>query len=179
MDYFEGIVRTLLEREGYWVHQSFKVNLTKKEKRDIGKPSIPRPEIDLVALDHRTNEIIVMEVKSLFDSPGVRAKDLASNHDVPAGGYKLFTCGNYRDIVLARLRQDLLDSGMIDSSTSFRLGLAAGNVYSNDTANIAAQFAENSWLFWSPGDIKAKVFALAQTSYENEPAIITAKILAR
>jgi hypothetical protein len=30
MDYFEGIIKTLLEHEGYWVRQSFKVNLTKQ-----------------------------------------------------------------------------------------------------------------------------------------------------
>ncbi len=34
MDYFEGLIKTLLEQEGYWVRQSFKVNVTKQEKRD-------------------------------------------------------------------------------------------------------------------------------------------------
>jgi len=47
MDHFESIMCTLLEAEGYWVRRSFKVNVTKKEKRHVGKPSIPRPEIDL------------------------------------------------------------------------------------------------------------------------------------
>lgn len=50
MDYFESIISTLLEAEGYWVRKSFKVNLTKDEKRQIGKHSIPRVEIDLLAL---------------------------------------------------------------------------------------------------------------------------------
>ena len=35
------------------------------------------------------------------------------------------------------------------------------------------------WLFWSPEDIKQKVTALAKRDYENNPAIITAKILMR
>ena len=39
MDYFEGMIKTLLESDGYWVRQSFKVNLTKEEKRNIGKHS--------------------------------------------------------------------------------------------------------------------------------------------
>jgi hypothetical protein len=30
MDHFEGIIKTLLEHEGYWVRQSFKVNVTKR-----------------------------------------------------------------------------------------------------------------------------------------------------
>jgi hypothetical protein len=29
MELFEGIIKTLLEHEGYWVSQSFKVNLSK------------------------------------------------------------------------------------------------------------------------------------------------------
>lgn len=46
MDYFEALVRTLLEAEGYWTRQSFKVNLTREEKRVVANPSIPRPEVD-------------------------------------------------------------------------------------------------------------------------------------
>ena len=42
MDYFESIVKTLLENEGYWTRQSYKVNVTKEEKRQIGKHTIPR-----------------------------------------------------------------------------------------------------------------------------------------
>ena len=45
MDYFERLVGTLLERRGYWVHQSYKIELSKADKRDLGKPSLPRPEI--------------------------------------------------------------------------------------------------------------------------------------
>ncbi len=48
MDYFENLVKRLFESEGYRVKQSVKVNLTKSEKKELGKPGIPRPEIDLV-----------------------------------------------------------------------------------------------------------------------------------
>ena len=61
MDHFENIVATLLEADGYWVRQSFKVNVTKEEKVRIGKPSIPRPEIDLLALKLDRSEIIAFE----------------------------------------------------------------------------------------------------------------------
>jgi len=57
MDHFESIIAMLLEAEGYWVRRSFKVNLTKAEKRKIGKPSIPRPEIDLLAFKSSRNGI--------------------------------------------------------------------------------------------------------------------------
>jgi hypothetical protein len=34
-------------------------------------------------------------------------------------------------------------------------------------------------VFWSPEDVRGKVNALVEKGYENEPAIITAKILMR
>lgn len=37
MDPFEGLICTLLEAEGYWLRRSFKVNVSKEEKRAIGK----------------------------------------------------------------------------------------------------------------------------------------------
>lgn len=50
MDAFESIVAWVLEQEGYWVRTSYKVNLTKSEKRNIGRPSSPRWEIDMLAV---------------------------------------------------------------------------------------------------------------------------------
>ena len=108
MDHFESIIKTLLEAEGYWVRQSFKVNLTKEEKRQIGKPSIPRPEIDLLALHFTRNEVLVFEAKSFLDSPGVKLADLQESHEIPKGRYKLFTCERYRSIVFKRLVEDLI-----------------------------------------------------------------------
>lgn len=91
MDYFESLVKTLLEQDGYWVRQSFKVNLTKEEKRLIGKHSMPRPEIDLLAFKPETKQLIALEAKSFLDSPGVRIDQLSEQHEVPEGRYKLFT----------------------------------------------------------------------------------------
>jgi len=179
VDYFESTVKTLLESEGYWVRQSFKVNLTKEEKRNIGKPSIPRPEIDLLAYKPERNIIFAIEAKSYFDSPGVRVSDLSASHEIPEGGYKLFTCTNYRNIVFSRLKQDIIENGMGNDSTEIVLGLAAGNVYQAKSSEILRLFQAKGWLFWSPEDIRKKVISLAEKGYENEPSIITAKILLR
>jgi hypothetical protein len=179
MDYFESIIATLLEAEGYWVRRSFKVNVTKEEKREIGKPSIPRPEIDLLALHFVKNEVLALEAKSFLDSPGVKFEQLIEEHEVPEGRYKLFTSEPYREIVLSRLRKDLIATGMANSDTTISLGLAAGKVYQGNIEPIR-QFMDNmEWLFWSPEDIKQKVMSLAERGYENDPAIITAKILMR
>ncbi len=179
MDHFEAIIKTLLEHEGHWVRQSFKVNLTKQEKRDIGKPSMPRPEIDLLAYNASTGRITALEVKSYLDSPGVKYNELCKSQEVPEGRYKLFTCKNYRNVVFARLKKDLIDLNMASESTTIILGLAAGNVYQSNSKNIKNLFSNNDWVFWSPKDIKQKVYELASKGYENEPAIITAKILMR
>ena len=179
MDYFESTVKTLLESEGYWVRQSFKVNLTKEEKRKIGKHSIPRPEIDLLAYKPGRNIVYAIEAKSFLDSPGVKVSELSENYEIPEGRYKLFTCKNYRTIVFERLKQDLIECGMGSVSTEVILGLAAGNVYQSRISEIRSLFQHEGWLFWSPEDIRAKVISLAEKGYENEPSIITAKILIR
>jgi hypothetical protein len=69
MDNFEGIIRTLLEADHFWVQSSFKVELTLEERRHIGKHSMPRPELDLLALNFEQNEVLVVEAKSFLDSP--------------------------------------------------------------------------------------------------------------
>jgi hypothetical protein len=179
MDHFENIVATLLEADGYWVRQSFKVNLTKDEKVRIGKHSIPRPEIDLLALKLDRNDVIAFEAKSFLDSPGVDLTELKETHEQPTGRYKLFTCKRYRTIVFDRLLADLVALGMATPNTQIRLGLAAGKIRSGQSATLEAFMREHQWEFWSPELVKQKVEALARRGYENDPAIITAKILKR
>jgi len=179
VDYFEAIIKTLLEHEGFWIRQSFKVNLTKQEKRDIGKHSIPRPEIDILAFKPEENKIIAFEAKSYLDSPGVKLSELQESYEIPEGRYKLFTCNNYRNIVFSRMKQDLINLGMGTLETKITLGLAAGNVYQSKSEEIRSLFDTNGWSFMSPENIRQKVTDLAAKGYENEPSIITAKILMR
>jgi hypothetical protein len=153
--------------------------VTKEEKRQIGKHSIPRPEIDLLALHFSRNEVLALEAKSFLDSSGVKLAQLQEEHDVPVGRYKLFTSQRYRSVVITRLLQDLVACGMANSKTRISLGLAAGNVYQGQSEQIRKFMGSKKWLFWSPEDIKQKVIALADLGYENDPAIITAKILTR
>jgi hypothetical protein len=77
------------------------------------------------------------------------------------------------------LKKDLIEINMANEKTAISLGLAAGNVYQSKSEDIKNLFKNNGWLFWSPEDIKQKVYELASKGYENEPAIITAKILMR
>ena len=186
MDHFESIISTLLEADNYWVRRSFKIDVTGEEKRQVGKHSIPRPEIDLLALSFSKNEVIAFEAKSFLDSPGVRLADLQEEYEVQEGRYKLFTSKRYREVVLARLKQDLIDKGMANSDTKITLGLAAGKVYQKKSeppmtqSKLMREFMEkNNFVFWSPEDIKNKIEELADSRYQNDPAFITAKILTR
>ena len=49
MDAFEQLVCQILSIKGFWVRPSFKVELTKEEKLAIGRHSVPRWELDIVA----------------------------------------------------------------------------------------------------------------------------------
>jgi hypothetical protein len=139
---------------------------------------MPRPEIDLLALDFAKNEVLVVEAKSLFDSP-VRLDELAEEHDIPDWRYKLFTSKRYRTIVFNRLHLQLCEYGMANADTKLSLVLAAGNIYQDQIAAIQELFLTKDFVLWSPSDIKDKVTALAKRGYENDPAIITATILLR
>lgn len=179
MDYFESIIKTLLEEEGYWCRQSFKVNVTKEEKRLIGKPSIPRPEIDLIAFKPGEKRVLAIEVKSYLDSSGVRVENLTQRSEEPSGRYKLFTCVNYREIVLRRLRIDMINSGLIDEALPIQLGLVAGKVYKKSEMELRSIIEADGMFFWGPSDIKTRMVRLATKKYENDPVVIAAKLLVR
>lgn len=150
MDYFENIIKRLIEQDGYWVRQSVRVNLTKPEKVAIGKHSIPRPEIDIVGYKARCNELLIIEVKSYLDNPGVKYHELNQEYEIPDGRFKLFTCKNYRDIVFRRLVSDLFDYGMIASTPDIRFGLAAGKIYAKDESKLVEHFREKIGCFTLP-----------------------------
>lgn len=179
MDHFEALIQTLLEFEGYWVRSSYRVALSKEQKRDTGKPSIPRPEIDLLAFNVAHNEVLAIEVKSFLDSPGVKLADLSKEHDMAEGRYKLFTSTKYRTIVMNALREQLLQAGAINKTTTIKLGLVAGKVYQGQSGVLQKYLESAGFFLWSPAEIRKKIKALADGPYQNNPAAITAKILLR
>jgi len=183
MDYFEDTVKTILEREGYWVRQSFKVELTRDEKlevmQDPRRASIPRVEVDLLVFDAQKNNVLVLEVKSLINSLGVQIKELKEEHEIPQGRYKLFTSANYKRVVFKRLKSQLMQLQMASETTTLQLGLAAGKVHrwGETSAEFDKLFKQNDWEFWSPQLIKSKLEKMAGDGYENNPTVLAAKIL--
>ena len=179
MDAFEQLIASLLEREGFWVRSRFKVDLTKEEKRAIGRPSSPRWELDLVAYRGGTNELRVVECKSYLDSTGVSIGDVIDGGRY-AHRYKLFTEPDLRRVVLGRLVNQMVAAGFCASSPTVILALAAGKLAGNtDEAGLRSAFDQRGWHLYDPGWIRHRLESLATTAYENDVAAVVSKLLMR
>lgn len=177
MDAFEEIAGTLLLNEKYWIRHSVKVNLTKEEKVEIGKPTTSRPEIDIVAFDVVQNILFLLEAKSFLDSSGVIYEEVIEINENPSGRYKILTSEKYQKTIVARLRSDWLYAGIINEKTEFRFGLIAGNINKNKELELKKYFTEKNWFFWGPTILKEKLTALSQKGYENCIITIAIKLM--
>ena len=180
MNAFESIIAQYLEAEGYWVRQSVKVEISKEDKKAIGLPTMPRPEIDLVALNVKENELLLIEVKSLLDSYGVYFEAVSDEKDELAKRYRLFTDGKFREVVSKRIKEKFLAEGLINEDTKINYALAAGNIHSlADESKISGYFLQRGWELFSPKKIKDKVRELSQKGWEDNLVTITAKLILR
>ena len=177
MDAFESVVSTILRQQGYWTWLSFKVELTKDEKRAIDRPSNPRWELDILAYKASLNEILVAECKSYLDSPGVRASHFSPNGSTR---YKLFNERNTRKVVFSRLVKQMLEAGLCQPSPQVRLGLVSGKIAtSKDRDLLRKHFKSEGWLLWDDEWLREELHRMAQGGYENEVAAVVAKLLLR
>lgn len=178
MDAFEAVISAILQRQGFWTITSFKVDLTKAEKREIGRYSSPRWELDIVAYRGRDHELRVVECKSFLDSPGVECGAFDGSNEAAAKRYKLFFDKPLRRVVLRRLEQQLVTSGFCGPKPMTRLCLAAGKIR-GDAAWLSTHFEKRGWLLMGPDEIRSELEALRDTGYENSIAAVVAKLLLR
>ncbi len=178
MDAFESVVAALLERKGYWTRTSVKVDLTKEEKRQIGRPSSPRWEIDVVAYKGSTNSLLAVECKSYLDSYGVRYSSFIENGKVEVKRYKLFTDTVLRDVVFNRLSIQLVESGFCPAPPEITLCLVAGNIY-QDAKPIQDHFKKNGWELWDADWLRNELEILSKSGYDNTVVAIVSKLLDR
>lgn len=180
MDAFEAIVKLLLERRGYWVQPNFKVELTREEKRAIGKHSHPAVDLDLLAYRASVNEVFVVECKSFLDSPGVRSDSFLKDQDKDAKRYKLFVQGSYRAAVMARLTAQLIETGRCRPQPKIHLCLATGKIANEKSRDeLHRHFAHQGWTLWDDKWIRAQMREAAASSYENQIPLVVAKLLLR
>ncbi len=177
MDAFESIIATILQREGFWVRTSFKVELTKEEKQSMNRPSTPRWEIDVLAYRPGDNTLRVVECKSFLDSYGVAFRGFKPG--TTSKRYKLFNEPETREIVLGRLVSQLLENRSIQPNPTVQLCLAAGKIAASSASKVRAHFQSNNWLLLEPDWIRDRLVAMADDGYENSIAAVTAKLLLR
>lgn len=178
MDSFETVVASLLRRIGYWTITSYKVDLTPADKRLIGRHSSPRWEIDLVAYRGGDNTLKVIECKSLLDSPGVEVRAFDGSNPAAESRYKLFREPQLREVVLARLVDQLTESRHCAPKPIVSLCLAAGRI-SGDSTWLAEHFAGHGWELLGPDWVRGELESLRDSKYENSIEAVVTKILLR
>jgi hypothetical protein len=178
MNAFETLVATLLRHEGFWVHPSFRVELTREDKLAINRHSNARWELDLLAYKPTGNIVRVVECKSYLDSVGVKHSDLAGGRY--AERYKLFTEEGLWKVVRARLVTQLERSGMCAPSPHVELCLATGKVArEEDRSKLRELSTQQGWTLLDDEWLVRSVENLASRGYEDEVATIVAKLLVR
>lgn len=179
MNAFEEIVAMLLHRQGYWAQTSYKVELTRQDKRRMGLPSSPRWEIDVLAYRPVGNRVLAVECKSLLNSSGVNFPAFSGQTQKRKDRYKLFTQPKIRKVVLARLAAQLHERKLARPNPKVRLCLAAGHIRKGDEQLIREHCDRNGWLLFAPGWFAEQFGTLAGSDYENDVATVAAKLAAR
>jgi hypothetical protein len=172
MDAFESIVARILEKNGYWVHQSVKISCTPDEKATFGARSAPTPEIDLVAFNGF--ELVLFEVKSFLDSDGVRLNGVTGVDADDGKKYKILNNVLYQELVTPRV----MKAFHVPNGTKVRYGLAAGNIYPPDLKDILEHFRINVHLkLLTPDYLATELIALGNSVYVNDEVWMTIKLL--
>lgn len=179
MDAFESLVAEILQSKGYWTMTSFKVELTKEEKIEIGRPNTPRWEIDILAYSGKTNELLVVECKSFLDSGGVQFSSFKGEHY--AEKYKLFNDDKLREVIFRRLTSQLLENGHLGIKPNIRLCLVAGNIYhkEKDKTKLIELFKQKGWELFDDEWLREGLNSFSNTSYTNNISTIVSKLLIR
>jgi hypothetical protein len=180
MDAFEQLVSEIVWMEGYWVRTSVKVELTKEEKRAIGRPSAPRWELDIVAYSGRDNLLRVIECKSYLDSRGVALRAFDGSDDKSAERFKLFADDKLRAVVFNRLRLQFVESGACQPNATIKLCLGCGRIATDgDRSGLHQHFAEKDWELWDEPWLRDRLKIMSERGYENQVSAVVAKLLLR
>ena len=180
MDAFEQLVSEILWIEGYWVRTSVKVEITKEEKRNIGRHSSPRWELDIVAYSGRDNVLRVVECKSYLDSRGVLLRGFDGSCSKTAERYKLFADPTLRGVVFERLKLQFAQSGACPADAAVQLCLACGRIATDtDRTGMHTLFKAQGWELWDEPWLRERLAKMASQGYENQVSAVVAKLLLR
>ncbi len=180
MDAFESVVVEVLWRDGYWVQNAVKVDLTKDDKSKINRPSSPRWELDVVGYSSRQREILIVECKSYLDSRGVTFGAFNGSDQRNARRVKLFNDDVLRGVVLDRLSCQMVEAGLVPKRHKTKLALVCGNIASDQDRQLLHQhFHTRGWLLWDNVWLREKLTSISKSGYENSPVAVVSKLLLR
>ncbi len=158
---------------------SVKVELTKEEKRKIGRPTTPPWELDIVAYSGRDNLLRVVECKSFLDSHGVRSTGFDGSNPEHAKIYKLFNDRALRKVVFKRLCRQLHEVGACRPNPKIEFCLACAKVRERGRVQLHAHFQKEGWKLWDEPWLREKLQQMSMRGYENQVSAVVAKLLLR
>ncbi len=180
MDAFEQIISRLLWQEGIWTTVGYKVNLPKEKKKVLGKPTMPRPEIDILGYQASENLLLWVECKSYLDSRGVIYQSLSGEDKRGAMRFKVFTQPKYRKIVTEELIGQVIKSKLARPNPALQYCLVTGKIATeDDRVKLHHLFSENDWILFDEFWVKQGLERLSEIGYEDDIATIVTKIYAR
>ena len=178
MNAFELIVEGLFRAQGYWTIIDYKVKLEGNEKKEIQIPSMPRPELDILAYKVQTNELIWIECKSYIDSGGVKLESFVYKDDPGYNRYKVFNFQTYREVISKALIRQTVQDGLTLANPTLKYCLVAGNTRSQQNREaIKKHFESNGWLFFAEDWLNTQLEKYKELPYEDNVAIMMAKLL--
>ena len=107
---------------------------------------------------------------------GVGYKSFSGKNKKGAKRYKLFTIAKLRRTVFSRMKRQLKKAGMILPYAKVKLCLAAGRIYKGDEEEIRQHCAKKGWGLFDKGWFCQQFDGLANAAYENDIAIVAAKL---
>ena len=181
MDAFETVVASILQRQGFWNMANVKVELTKEEKRIIGRHSSPRWELDVVAYRGRDNEVRIVECKSFLDSAGVDCAAFNGTNPIFAKRYKLSATLRFAGSFFGGSKNNWLQQDFCREKPTMRLCLAAGKIRGgeNEKAWLEHYFHKKKWILLGPDEIQKSLKTLRDSGYENNVAAVVTKLILR
>lgn len=153
------------------------VNLPKETKVTVGKPSLPRPEIDILAYRANDNSRLWVECKSYMDSTGVKVNAFNGDDLKSAERYKGFTWHAYREVVTLALFAQRIGEGDLSSKPKMGFCLVTGKIAADkDRKDLHEHFRRNEWIFYDKKWVKQRLEQLAGKGSENDVAVQVAKL---
>lgn len=177
MDAFEDLIARLLRREGFWTRQNYKVGLTKPEKVQIGLPSMPRPDIDIVAYQAVENRLLWVECKSYLDSGGVHMAAFDGSNLSFARRFRVFTDPNYRTVVSEALVRQMEAERLVRPDPHVEYWLVAGRIASGQAPGLQEHFNANGWQLRDRSWIRTELDKLVHAGYEDDVVTMAVKLL--